>query len=163
MPYGTFSTPIQWPARFAGKEAARSAVPMPDPGQPDVVRQQDIFGAFATALIGLDVDALAQAVTPDFRWSLPGDSPIAGTTIGAGAAIQRARLLFSFGLETELVSFEPVLNGIAVGLHDTGERGAVRLDTRGTDFGTFRGDQLETLTFLGSSKVQSDTDLFFSS
>ena len=59
--------------------------------------------AFAAALSG-DWSTVASLVHGDVDWHLPGDSPIARDAIGVDAFVAKVQMLFSSGLNVELLN-----------------------------------------------------------
>ncbi|WP_435837153.1 nuclear transport factor 2 family protein [Streptomyces achromogenes] len=67
-------------------------------------------------------------LTDDATWTLPGDNTISGTAVGADAVVERARKIASYGLDFRLLHILVSRENMALSLHNTAQRGDVRLD-----------------------------------
>jgi ketosteroid isomerase-like protein len=84
---------------------------------------------FLAGLMSDDLDRMRSSLHPEATWSVPGETAISGLATGADAIIERVRAITSSGDVS--IHLEHVLYGrdnVAVALHNTGQRGDVRLD-----------------------------------
>ncbi len=89
---------------------------------------EEIAKAFHATLVSQDWKAMRELFHDDATWTLPGDNAISGTVVGANAVVERAQLIASYGLSFELKHILLSRDNMALGLHNTGERGGVQLD-----------------------------------
>ncbi|CAL9647772.1 nuclear transport factor 2 family protein [Streptomyces albus] len=83
---------------------------------------------FHAFLAAGDWDGIRTLLTDDATWTLPGDNTISGTADGADAVVERARKIASYGLRFELLHILVSRENMALSLHNTAQRGEVRLD-----------------------------------
>jgi ketosteroid isomerase-like protein len=91
---------------------------------------EDIARAFHATLVDRNWAAMRELFHDDATWTLPGSNVISGTAIGADAVVERARLIASYGLSFKLENILLSRDNMALGLHNTAERGGVRLDEK---------------------------------
>lgn len=93
-----------------------------------IADQLQVTQAFLRATGTKDWVAMRSIVADDAVWALPGTSLISGDSRGGDAVVARAQQLSNYGLN---VAIERVLygaTGVAVSLHNTGQRGGLALD-----------------------------------
>ena len=90
--------------------------------------QLDIAHRFHAALVARDWSAIRALLTEDAQWTLPGDNTISGTANGAGAVVDRARKIASYGLNFELLYVLVSRDNVALSLHNTARQGDRVLD-----------------------------------
>ncbi|WP_399084188.1 nuclear transport factor 2 family protein [Streptomyces sp. BBFR2] len=83
---------------------------------------------FHQALVARDWDGIRALLHPDATWTLPGDNTVSGTAEGAGAVVDRARLIASYGLDFALLHVLVSRENVALSLHNTARREDAVLD-----------------------------------
>jgi ketosteroid isomerase-like protein len=94
----------------------------------DEQTKQDLARGFHKALITKDWSLLREIMSPDVRWTLPGDNVISGTASGVDEVIARAQLIAGYGLTFTLDHILMSRENMALGLHNTARRGEAALD-----------------------------------
>ena len=83
---------------------------------------------FHSALTSADWIGLRDLLHDDATWTLPGDNTISGTAVGGDAVVARAQLVAGYGLSFTLEHILLSRDNMALALHNTAERGGLRLD-----------------------------------
>lgn len=97
-------------------------------GDPDLDRSVEgsadatIGRAFLAAYGAHNWDALRALMDEDITWDLPGVGPISGRAQGVDEVIARVRKIVDGGTQTELLHLLTGGSGIALSLHNTGQR-----------------------------------------
>jgi ketosteroid isomerase-like protein len=91
---------------------------------------EQLANAFHRALVNRDWAAMRTLFHDDATWTLPGDNAISGTAEGADAVVGRAQQIASYGLRFELENVLLSRDNMALALHNTADRGDVRLDEK---------------------------------
>jgi ketosteroid isomerase-like protein len=100
--------------------------------------------AFARAVSTKDWELLRETLTPDVRWSFPGENRLSGVAVGYDAVIAQIELIRAYGVSIEL---EYVLHGretVALQLHNTARRGDLVLDEHLSTVCTLRDGRIAT-------------------
>jgi ketosteroid isomerase-like protein len=87
-----------------------------------------LANTFLTALKSKDWQTMHSILTDNASWTLPGTSLLSGEAKGAHAVVDRAGKLRSFGVMVELLHILYSMNGVALSLHNTAQRGDLKLD-----------------------------------
>lgn len=87
-----------------------------------------IAHAFHECLAARDWPRMRGLFHSDASWTLPGDNAVSGVARGVDAVVAKARLIASYGLSFDLKHVLLSRANMALGLHNTAERGGVRLD-----------------------------------
>ncbi|WP_246542678.1 nuclear transport factor 2 family protein [Paludibacterium yongneupense] len=83
---------------------------------------------FHAALIKGDWAAIRALLSDDAKWILPGDNTISSPAQGAEAIVERAQKIAGYQLEFELLHILSGPKDAALHLHNTAERGDIKLD-----------------------------------
>lgn len=111
--------------------------------------QQRLAVTFHRALISKDWALLREIMAPDVTWTLPGDNTISGTAAGIDEVIARAELIASYGINFALEHVLVSRDNMALGLHNTAQRGELVLDEHLATVCTLRGGRIVAIeTFL---------------
>lgn len=99
---------------------------------------------FHAALVSADWAGIRALLTDDATWRLPGDNKISGEARGGDAVVERAQLIAGYGLNFELEHILLSPDNMALGLHNTAQRGDVVLD-----------EHLATVCTLSDGKISA--------
>ena len=117
-----------------------SELPITDDGK------LQLASTFLTALKSRNWELMRTVLTADASWTLPGTSLLSGEAPGAEAVINRARKLRDFGVMVDLQHILYSMNGVAVSLHNTAQRGKLILDEYVVIVLDLKGNKIRRLT-----------------
>jgi uncharacterized protein GlcG (DUF336 family)/ketosteroid isomerase-like protein len=121
--------------------------------------KRKIATAFIEALRARDSAKFTEIMTPDVVWTLPGTSRISGEAQGVAGIMKRASVFASYALNIQIEYVVFGLDGVALLLHNTGQREARVLDERLTTVCQLEGARIKRLdTYI--SDVQMVNDYF---
>jgi Ohr subfamily peroxiredoxin len=83
---------------------------------------------FYEAVVTRDWRALRTLLRDDATWTLPGESAVSGTFIGAEAIVEHVRRIAGYGVRFELLHVLVSRDHLALDLHNTGSRADASLD-----------------------------------
>lgn len=118
----------------------------PDDDELATQRQQVIVSAFAAAIVHDDHAGIAEHVTPDIVWTIPGSSVISGQATGIDGVIRLADQFAQYGLHISLQGYAFGRDTVAVRLHDNGEHNGNRIDQDVINVLAIRDDKIESVT-----------------
>jgi ketosteroid isomerase-like protein len=107
--------------------------------------KKTIAESFIAALRHRDRPALADMLTEDIVWGLPGDTAMSGEARGVDAILKRAETLASYGVSLEILHVVYGLRDVALHLHNTGTRDGKVLDEYLTTVCHLSGDKIARL------------------
>ncbi len=111
--------------------------------------RQQLARKFLSVLGHPDAEVVKAVAVDDVVWSFPGESAISGEAHGVEGVMKRARTIASYGVKVEIVRPVYGFQGVAMILHNTGEKADRILDEQLAAVFTFRGDKIARLdTFL---------------
>jgi len=106
---------------------------------------------FLSLLSAPDEASVRSVTTDDVIWSFPGSSVISGEAHGVTGVMSRARAIADHRVQVEIVRSIFGYSGVAILLHNTGERNGVVLDEHLAAVFSFRDDKIARLdTFLSN-------------
>lgn len=83
---------------------------------------------FYAALVAGDWPGLRALLGDEATWTLPGESAVSGTVVGADAIVEQVRRIAGYGVRFELVRVLVGRDHLALSLHNTARRGEIALD-----------------------------------
>jgi len=105
-------------------------------------KKQQFARTFLSVLGHPDAEVLKSVVAADFVWSFPGASAISGEAHGVDAVLKRAQTIASYGVKVEIIRAVYGLTGVAMILHNTGNKNGRILDEHLAAVFAFRGDKI---------------------
>ena len=129
---------------------ALAATLLPSAGQASVPpltdqQRQQIVSRFATAITHDDHQGIIAVTTPGMTWTIPGDSVVAGRSVGRRAVLKLADTFARYSLTISVHELAFGTDTVAVELHDTGNHNGKTLDQ----------DIVNVLTISGDGKVSA--------
>lgn len=88
----------------------------------------DLGLRFGAALAEMDEQALREVCTDDVTWSIPGSSPVSGTSFGVAGLIAVQRVLHRGGVTAEVRQVLYGRDSMVAMLHETGSKDGKTLD-----------------------------------
>jgi ketosteroid isomerase-like protein len=104
--------------------------------------KEELARKFLSILGHPDADVVKSVTVKDVVWSFPGKSPISGEAHGVEAIMKRARTIASYGIKVEIVRAVYGFSGVALILHNTGDKGGRILDEHLAAVFSFRGHKI---------------------
>jgi len=131
------------PGRTSHEPHIEGSVPMTRDAKAELARK------FLSVLSTPDEGVVRSVTTDDMIRSFPGSSVISGEAHGVADVMRRARTIAEHGVHVEFVRPIYGYSGVAILLHNTGEKNGVVLDEHLAAVFTFRDDKIVRLdTFL---------------
>jgi uncharacterized protein len=116
--------------------------------------KQQLARRFLSVLSHPDRDVIRNVAVEDVVWSFPGASPISGEAHGVDGVIGRATTIAAFGVKVEIELAVYGFAGVAMILHNTGNKNGRSLDEHLAAVFTFRGDRISRLdTYLSDVEM----------
>jgi uncharacterized protein len=117
-------------------------------------KQQQLARKFLSILGRPDAELVRNVTIDDVVWSFPGTSPISGEARGVDAIMRRARTIASCDVKVEIIRAVHGFSGIAIILHNTGNRNDRILDEHLAAVFSFRDDRICRLdTYLSDIEM----------
>jgi len=104
-----------------------------------------IAKSFIAAVRAGDARAFQAIMTDDVVWSLPGTSTVSGLAKGVDGILKRAQRLREYGVTLEIQHVVLGHEGVALLLHNTGNRNSLILDEYLTTVCTLRDGKIARL------------------
>jgi uncharacterized protein len=101
--------------------------------------------SFIVALRAGDVNGFRAIMTDDVVWTLPGTSLVSGIAKGVEGVLKRARTIVDYGANVEIQHVAVGYEGVALLLHNTGNRNGRILDEYLTTVCTLRNAKIVRL------------------
>jgi uncharacterized protein len=96
-----------------------------------------------------DPEVVRSVSTDDVIWSFPGQASISGEAHGVDGIMRRARIIASYGVRVEIIRAVYGFGGVAMILHNTGQKNDRVLDEHLAAVFRVRGDKIARLdTYL---------------
>ena len=112
-------------------------------------KKQQLARTFLSVLSHPDPEVVKNTAVEDVIWTFPGASPISGEAHGVDGIMKRARAIASYSVKVEFIGPVYSLSGVAMFLHNTGNKNGRVLDEQVAAVFTFRGDRISRLdTYL---------------
>ena len=112
-------------------------------------RKQALAREFLSILSHPDAEVIKRVAIEAVVWSFPGTSPISGEAHGVEAIMTRARTIASYGVKVEFVRAVYGFSGVAIFLHNTGDKNGRVLDEYLAAVFSFQDDRIARLdTYL---------------
>ncbi len=116
--------------------------------------KRQLASRFLSILSQPDADVIRSVAVEDVVWSFPGASPISGEAHGVDGVIGRATIIAAYGVKVETERAVHGFAGIAIFLHNTGNKNGRVLDEHVAAVFTFRDDRISRLdTYLSDVEM----------
>jgi len=107
--------------------------------------RKQLATSFIEALRAGDASGFRTIMTDDVVWTLPGTSVVSGIAKGVDEILKRARRIVEYGANVEIQHVVLGYEGVALLLHNTGERNGRVLDEYLTTVCTLRDGKIARL------------------
>jgi ketosteroid isomerase-like protein len=112
-------------------------------------QKQQLGRAFLSVLGHPDAEVVRSVAAEDVIWSFPGASPISGEAHGVQGVMKRGQTITSYGVKADIIRAVHGFSGMAMILHNTGNKNGRTLDEHVVAVFSFRGDKISRLdTYL---------------
>jgi uncharacterized protein len=119
--------------------------------------KQQLARKFLSVLSHPDADVVKSVAVENVVWSFPGTSSISGEAQGVDGIIARGRAISSYGVKVEILRDVYGYSGLAMLLHNSGDRNGRILDEYLAVVFSFRGDRISRLdTYLSDVAMAED-------
>jgi uncharacterized protein len=119
--------------------------------------KKEIAIAFIEALRARDAAKFAEIMTADVVWTLPGSSRISGEAHGVAGIMNRANIFASYPLNIHIEYVVFGLQGVALLLHNTGQREGRVLDEHLTTVCQLDGSRIKRMdTYVSDIQMVND-------
>jgi ketosteroid isomerase-like protein len=108
-------------------------------------QKQQLGRAFLSVLGHPDAEVVRSVAAEDVVWSFPGASPISGEAHGVEGVMKRGQTITSYGVRADIIRAVHGFSGMAMILHNTGNKNGRTLDEHVVAVFSFRGDKISRL------------------